>query len=535
MIEYALLVMLGFCAAGLLALLIAPTIWNRAVRLTTKRLDATLPMSLSDIEAGKDLLRASYAVQIRRLEAGLNKARDKSASQLVEISKLQMTIGEFRDQIGTLERHLEERRNAANVFERTIKKRFPELEAALAAAKSALDERAYEITDINNKLHRKDEALTLAQRAAGLQQSEIRRLRETLENSSGDRTGRSKKRPAQWSLEEFRSEYDRLNLEMSKLREQLALGHERETSQIAVLRTELQNLAEQIMASVAVQEKQTDSQRAGDTLPPPGRREPTPRKRSPADRPLSPPQPWPRGAQRQAVLKPAPSPTTTASPGFSDAQALAPGNPAASDPSSQSEADEGSSRSAEAKRPSVAVETQPGSKPETSAALKTLLDRAAAVAQKDKSGEGEAAGSVLAPPRPQSATASVQPTPESKSISAPRKSVAASDAPPATIGEGSTVSEMSLAQGSSGKTNVPEPDLDRMLREIFDSRAGTHSAAGEERKALPLASAAAEFQAGKNKTETSKAAVPSKEDRAEEAGDSDTDKKQSLLDRIRVM
>src|SRR5262245_51413954 len=103
MIEYALLIMLGFCVGGLIALLLAPTLWQRAVRLTTKRLEATMPMSLSDIEADKDLLRASYAMTIRRLESSLSKARDKSANQLVDISKLQMRIGELDTQISAIE------------------------------------------------------------------------------------------------------------------------------------------------------------------------------------------------------------------------------------------------------------------------------------------------------------------------------------------------------------------------------------------------------------------------------------------------
>src|SRR5665648_1086775 len=213
MIEYALLIMLGFCVGGLIALLLAPTLWQRAVRLTTKRLEATLPMSLSDIEADKDLLKASYAIKIRRLEAGLSKAREKSANQLVEISKLQMKIGEFQDQVAELELQLEERRNAANVFESTIRKRFPELENAVAAAKLALDERAFEINDLTNKMRRRDEALALAQRSANLQQQEIRVLRETLEKSGSDATGRFKRRASQWTLDEYRSEYDRLNVE----------------------------------------------------------------------------------------------------------------------------------------------------------------------------------------------------------------------------------------------------------------------------------------------------------------------------------
>src|SRR5688572_25748391 len=180
MIEYALLIMLGFCTAGLIAFLLAPTLYHRAVRLTTKRLEATMPMTLSEIEADKDLLRASYAIKIRRLEAGLNKARDKSANQLVEISKHQVRIAEMNQRIAELNGELEERRNAANVFESTIRKRFPELETMLATASAALDERAAEIADLGIKLTRREEALDTAQRSTMLQQEEIRKLRDTL-------------------------------------------------------------------------------------------------------------------------------------------------------------------------------------------------------------------------------------------------------------------------------------------------------------------------------------------------------------------
>ena len=256
MIEYALLIMLGFCVGGLIALLLAPTLWQRAVRLTTKRLESTMPMSLSDIEADKDLLRASYAITIRRLESSLSKVRDKSANQLVDISRLQMRIGELGNQISALELQLDERRNAATVFENTIRKRFPELENMVAAAKAALDDRTQEINDLTNTLRRREEALAMAQRATTLQQQEILKLRDTLEQRGADVTGRFKRRPSQWTLEEYRSEYDRLNVELSKMREHLILSQEREASQISVLKTELQRLGERIMASVAAQEIQ---------------------------------------------------------------------------------------------------------------------------------------------------------------------------------------------------------------------------------------------------------------------------------------
>jgi hypothetical protein len=513
MIEYALLVMLGFCAAGLLALLIAPTIWNRAVRLTTKRLDATLPMSLSEIEADKDLLRASYAVQIRRLEAGLNKARDKSASQLVEISRLQMTIGEMRDHVQALERQLEERRNAANVFERTITRRFPEMETALAAAKSALDERAYEIADLNNKLRRKDEALVLAQRSVSMQQAEIRKLRETLEQTSADRTGRFKKRPAQWTLEEFRSEYDRLNLELSKMREQLALGHERETSQIAVLKAELQNLAEQIMASVMAQEKQAAAHRTAEAPQPSPNRDPgmRPRKRGP-DRPLNAPQPWPAVkpgapqtvATRPAPAQPAPRPDAPASP----QPAQGPATALPRETTGRSEAGDGPPKPAEARRSAFVDDAASVSKSDGSAALKTLLDRAAAVVQKDKLGGPSPAADAAR--RPAATSAEIAPAMELE----PKPK-------PDTHG-----AEALAGPGAAAKPASPEPNLDRMLREIFETRGGAPATAGADDAKPAAAGSPSEEPAAKPAGEPARTA---------EAGDGDAEAEKTPIDRIRMI
>ncbi len=517
MIEYALLVMLGFCVAGLLALLIAPTIWNRAVRLTTKRLDATLPMSLSDIEADKDLLRASYAIQIRRLEAGLTKARDKSASQLVEISKLQMVIGEMRDRVGTLEKQLEERRNAANVFERTITKRFPEMEASLAAARAALDERAFEIADLNNKLRRKEEAITLSQRSSTLQQAEIRKLRETLEGGAADRTGRFKKRPAQWSLEEFRSEYDRLNLELSKMREMLALSQERESAQVAVLRGELQNLAQQIMTSAAAQEKQRSATRqaeAEDRASPP-RRDPLPRRAS-SERPHSTPQPWPGGSTEW----PAPQPSEPARPqggGLTRPATVAPA--VRPDAPVRRDADSAPSRGPETRRPSITDEaSSPGGVKSESLALKSLLDRASAVmpmqARGEAAGTGTVATALLTPVREQAAPA-VSPATETPGA---KSGAAVSTAPRVDP-------SVPPRQQETAPAKAAEPTLYRMLREIFEGRSGA-----------PAATDASASSEAKAKSDTAKAAAPAEDKPAgEEKKDGDSEPNRSPSDRIRMV
>ena len=84
MIQAVMLIALGFMSAGLIGVLIAPALWHRAARLSRKRLEQTLPVTLSEIEAAQDRLRASYAVRIRRLETALAGAK-QSRSPLSKI------------------------------------------------------------------------------------------------------------------------------------------------------------------------------------------------------------------------------------------------------------------------------------------------------------------------------------------------------------------------------------------------------------------------------------------------------------------
>ena len=71
MITTILLILLGFFIAGFLALALAPLVWRRAVRLTTKRIEASMPLSTNELEAEKDRLRASHAMAARRLEMNI--------------------------------------------------------------------------------------------------------------------------------------------------------------------------------------------------------------------------------------------------------------------------------------------------------------------------------------------------------------------------------------------------------------------------------------------------------------------------------
>lgn len=78
---------LGFLVATLLALLILPAVWRRAVRLTTKRIEGAIPVSMAEIQADKDQLRAEFAMSARRLERDADLLRERTVAQFEQLSR----------------------------------------------------------------------------------------------------------------------------------------------------------------------------------------------------------------------------------------------------------------------------------------------------------------------------------------------------------------------------------------------------------------------------------------------------------------
>jgi chromosome segregation ATPase len=96
MIEPIMYMAIGFLLAGLLVLGFIPLVHARAVRLTTKRLEAVTPMSMAEIQAEKDQLRAEFAMTIRRLEMNVEQLKAKEISHLAEIGKKGEAIGRLK-------------------------------------------------------------------------------------------------------------------------------------------------------------------------------------------------------------------------------------------------------------------------------------------------------------------------------------------------------------------------------------------------------------------------------------------------------
>ena len=100
MIEPIMYVAIGFLVACMLIIGIIPVVHARAVRLTTRRLEAVTPMSMAEIQADKDQLRAEFAMSTRRLEMSVDQMKAKTTSQLAEIGKKSEAIGRIKLELG---------------------------------------------------------------------------------------------------------------------------------------------------------------------------------------------------------------------------------------------------------------------------------------------------------------------------------------------------------------------------------------------------------------------------------------------------
>jgi chromosome segregation ATPase len=100
MIEPIMYFGIGFLVAALIGLVVVPLVHNRAVRLTMRRLEAATPLSMAEIQADKDQLRAEFAMSTRRLEMSVEQLKAKSTSQLAELGKKGDAINRLKVELG---------------------------------------------------------------------------------------------------------------------------------------------------------------------------------------------------------------------------------------------------------------------------------------------------------------------------------------------------------------------------------------------------------------------------------------------------
>src|SRR5215467_1877232 len=152
MIEAMMYGGLGFLVASLLALVTMPLIHARAVRLTIRRLEAATPLSMAEIQADKDQLRAEFAMSARRLEMSVEQLKNRTTSQLAELGKKSDAINRMKIELGEKNAMifaLEAREKAVKEQLRATEEEFGVRTAALRSAEKAFTDKQGELAKLN--------------------------------------------------------------------------------------------------------------------------------------------------------------------------------------------------------------------------------------------------------------------------------------------------------------------------------------------------------------------------------------------------
>lgn len=94
---------LGALLATLVALLVLPAVWHRAVRLTTRRVEAAIPVSIFEIQADKDQQRAAFALSQRRLELQTDQLRDAIVEKARDVEAHRLAAMELQKALAAAE------------------------------------------------------------------------------------------------------------------------------------------------------------------------------------------------------------------------------------------------------------------------------------------------------------------------------------------------------------------------------------------------------------------------------------------------
>jgi chromosome segregation ATPase len=194
MIESMMYIGIGFLVAGLLVIGVIPLVHARAVRLTMRRLEADNPLSMAEIAAEKDQLRAEFAMTMSRLEMTVEQLKAKTTSQLAELGKKGEAIGRIKFELSEKTAAL----FALEAKERQLSEDLATTQDELAAKTAALEkaERAFATTQ--SDLAQVTASFNDTSVAAGGQRTEAMALRAQTDALKGQVESYEKETKALW-------------------------------------------------------------------------------------------------------------------------------------------------------------------------------------------------------------------------------------------------------------------------------------------------------------------------------------------------
>ncbi|UJW87233.1 hypothetical protein [Devosia sp. SL43] len=155
LIENMMYFALGLLVAGLVALIMLPAVWKRAVRLTKRRIEAATPITMAEFRADKDQLRAEFALSTRRLEMNVETLRKRLAEQLGDVNQKRSDLGALkteRDQHLVIVKELEAREADLRARVLELERDGTDLAQRLRMRDRELDVRSGEIATLRDTM-----------------------------------------------------------------------------------------------------------------------------------------------------------------------------------------------------------------------------------------------------------------------------------------------------------------------------------------------------------------------------------------------
>jgi chromosome segregation ATPase len=250
MIESMMYIGIGFLVAGLLVIGVIPLVHARAVRLTMRRLEADNPLSMAEIAAEKDQLRAEFAMTMSRLEMTVEQLKAKTTSQLAELGKKGEAVGRLKFELSEKTAAL----FALEAKERQLSEDLATAQGELAVKTAALEKTERALATTQSDLAQVTASFNDTSVAAGGQRTEVMALRAQTDALKGQVESYEKETKALWDhlnhktaeleasnrqLAEERARAGNLANEVGELDRQLAA----QTAESEELRSRLQEFA----------------------------------------------------------------------------------------------------------------------------------------------------------------------------------------------------------------------------------------------------------------------------------------------------
>lgn len=138
MLDYAIAFFLGLVAAALVTLALLPAVSARAHRLIRRQMEASLPLSMTEVRAAQDHLRAGAAITHRRLEQRLEREREQRHQLMADYGRQSERLRRVEALLGVDPERLSSTEQSAASAHRellAVQQDVASLKAELAAAR----------------------------------------------------------------------------------------------------------------------------------------------------------------------------------------------------------------------------------------------------------------------------------------------------------------------------------------------------------------------------------------------------------------